>query len=386
MVTALAQSKCTRCKAQVEHGDLRCAVCAFAVPHHVGGAGDVQQEALKVFRCKGCGAAMSWSAEKKAVACAFCGEATALEEITDPVEQTEQWVPFAVDSRAAREAMRVWLKNLGWFRPNDLATASTIDEIKAIWWPAWIFDAHAECTWTADSNAGAGRSAWAPHAGHTDVAFERILIGASRGLDDKEMTALASAYNLASAQSQREAAAASAPDNVLEETFDAQRSAARERVAKACGAIAAERMKQGHIPGSTFRKVNVSLVLSELHTRRVALPAWILAYRYSGKLFRVVIHGQNAQTVTGTAPRSLWKILALVGGILAALTIIAVIIALVNAPPSRPRATQPARPAATAPAARPATPAVAPARPAAPRPAAPVPARPTPTKPQPTRK
>lgn len=368
MVTALATTRCTRCKAQVEEGDLRCAVCAFAVPHH--GAGQVQQEALKVFRCKGCGAAMSWSAEKKAVACAFCGDATALEEITDPVEQTEQWLPFAVDSKSAREAMRVWLKNLGWFRPNDLATASTIDEMKAIWWPAWIFDAQAQVTWTADSNAGAGRSAWAPHSGNTDIAFERILIGASRGLDDKEMSALASAYNLAPAQSQREAAVSSAPDTVLEEQFDAQRSAARERVAKACGAIAAERMKKGHIPGSTFRKVSVSLVLEELHTRRVALPAWILAYRYSGKLYRVVIHGQDAKTVTGSAPRSVWKILALVGGILAAITIVAVIVAFVNAPPSKPRA-QPARPAAaTSPAA------TSPARPAvAPRPAAP-PARP----------
>jgi hypothetical protein len=377
MVTALATTRCTRCKAQVEEGDLRCAVCAFAVPHH--GAGHVQQEALKVFRCKGCGAAMSWSAEKKAVACAFCGEATALEEITDPVEQTEQWVPFSVDSKAAREAMRVWLKNLGWFRPNDLATASTIDEIKAIWWPAWIFDAQAQVTWTADSNAGAGRSAWAPHSGNTEIAFERILIGASRGLDDKEMSALASAYNLASSQTQREAAAARAPDNVLEETFDAQRSAARERVARACEAIAAERMKKGHIPGSTFRKINVALVLSELLTRRVALPAWILAYRYSGKLYRVVIHGQDAKTVTGSAPRSVWKILALVGGILATLTIIAVIVALVNAPPSRPRAA-PARPAVPA--------ASAPARPTAPQPARPAtpPARPTtpakPTTPQ----
>lgn len=380
-MVALVQMKCRRCSAQIEDGDLRCAVCAFVVPQMgaPGGPGaHGAQEVMKVFRCKGCGAATSWSAEKKAVACAFCGEATALDEITDPVEQTETWVPFAVDAKNAHEALRTWLKNLGWFRPNDLSTASTIDEVKAIWWPAWIFDARAQVTWTADSNAGAGRSAWAPHSGNTEIAFERILIGASRGLEDKEMAALASAYNLASARGER----AGAPDNVLEETFDAQRSAARERVARACEAIAAERMKQGHIPGSTFRKVSVSLVLSELLTRRVALPAWILAYRYSGKLYRVVIHGQDAKTVTGSAPRSVWKILALIGGIVGALTIIAIILAIVNAPPKRaPTRPTSTRPAATAPAAT-APASTSPARPTPARPAAPAPARPAQPQPQ----
>lgn len=313
---------CGRCKAQVEHGDLRCAVCAWVVPH---AATIVAEEAMKVFRCKGCGAAMAWSAEKKAVACAFCGDATALEQIDDPVEQTEAWVPFAVDQNHARVALKAWLKNLGWFRPSDLATASTIDEIKAIWWPAWIFDARARVTWAADSNAGAGRSAWAPHSGETEIAFERILVGASRGLDDKEMAALASAYDLAPSTS-----SPSAGHSILEEAFDVQRSAAREKVARACEAIAGERVKSGHIPGNKFRKVQVSLVLSELLTRRVALPAWILAYRYGGKLYRVVVHGQDIKTVTGSAPRSLWKILGAILGGVAVLTLIAVVILLVG--------------------------------------------------------
>lgn len=320
--TALAISNCGRCKAQVEHGDLRCAVCAWTVPHR---GDDVAEQAMKVFRCKGCGAAMAWSAEKKAVACAFCGEATALEQIEDPVEQTEAWLPFAVDQGHAHNALKAWLKNLGWFRPSDLATASTVAEIKAIWWPAWIFDARARVTWAADSNAGSGRSAWAPHSGDTEIAFERILIGASRGLEDKEMTALASAYDLGPSTSNP-----TRDDSVLEETFDVQRTAARERVARACEAIAAERVKNGHIPGTSFRKIKVSLVLSELLTRRVALPAWILAYRYGGKLYRVVIHGQDAKTVTGSAPRSVWKILGAIAAALAVITVVAVVIVVVQ--------------------------------------------------------
>lgn len=252
---------------------------------------------------------MSWSAEKAAVACAFCGGAVALDEIVDPVEQTELWIPFYVDRERAQSALRAWFNTLGWFYPSDLASASTVDSIKAIWWPAWIFKARVQATWTADSDAGAGRSAWAPHSGVTELAFESILLGASRGLTEVEMASLAKAYDLSPA--------VTSPDrgfDVLEETFDIQRSAARKRVAKACQQLAAAAIKNGHIPGEKYRKVKTSLVVSNLITRRVALPAWILAYRYRGELHRVVVHGQVPGQILGTAPRSWLKIMAVALG------------------------------------------------------------------------
>src|SRR5262249_12358180 len=114
--------------------------------------------------------------------------------------------------------------------------------------------------------------------------------------------------------------------HVVEEAFDVQRSAARERVADACHAVARARIEDGHIPGTRFRNVHVSLVLEDLLTRRVALPAWVLAYRYKQKLYRVVVHGQQAGRVIGQAPLSVWKILAVVFGVAAALAIAGVIV------------------------------------------------------------
>lgn len=295
---------CGRCGAQVEHGDLRCAVCAWAVPRR---AVQKTHQVLKVFRCRGCGAAMSWSAEKAAVACVFCGRSVALDEIVDPVEQTELWIPFRVDQELAQSTLWAWFKTLGWFYPNDLVSASTVNSIKAIWWPAWIFKARVRATWTADSDAGAVRSEWAPHSGATELEFQSILLGVSRGLTEAEMAALAKVYDLSSA--------VTSPDrgfDVFEETFDVQRSAARKRVAKACHQLAAAAIKRGHIPGEKYRNVKVSVVISDLMTRRVALPAWILAYGYRGELYRVVIHGQVPGHIVGTAPRSWLKSMVVV--------------------------------------------------------------------------
>ena len=80
-------------------------------------------------------------------------------------------------------------------------------------------------------------------------------------------------------------------------------------------------MKKGHIPGTTFRNIKVALVLSSLATRRLSLPAWVLAYRYGNDVYRVVVHGQDRALVMGKAPWSLWRIWVAVVGVVAAVAL-----------------------------------------------------------------
>ena len=314
---------CSRCRAQLDDDDLRCPVCALLVAGQAAEHAPVA--ALKVFRCGGCGAAMSWSAEKAALACGFCGGATHLEELADPLEQTEAWLPFHVDAGAAQEALRVWQRSLSWFRPSDLASSSNVHSLQPTYWPAWLVDAHADVTWAADSDAGAGRSAWAPHAGVTDLAFDGLLVGASRGLSAAEMEQLAPAYDVRT-RSPSPSLSPSLGPSLVDESFDVQRSMARERVAAACSRAAHQTIQQGHIPGGRFRNVHVALVLSALTTTRLSLPAWVMAYRYGNDVYRVVVHGQDRAVVLGKAPWSAWKILLAVTGGLGALALVGALI------------------------------------------------------------
>ena len=59
-------------------------------------------------------------------------------------------------------------------------------------------------------------------------------------------------------------------------------------------------------------------------TERVALPAWILAYRYRGALYRAIVHGQRAELVVGRAPLDRAKVAAVVIAVLAIAAVIAV--------------------------------------------------------------
>lgn len=306
----VAGPHCQRCQAEVEHGDLRCAICGTKVPEAQATGTTTTQ--VDIMRCDGCGAAVSYDVKAKEPRCAFCASVMHVERVEDPMEQTGWWGTLSVDSTEAQQALTQWLGGLGFLRPSDLSQTATIEGLKPLWWVAWIFDATASVSWTADSNAGSRRSAWAPHSGQTELTFDRIVVGASRGLSHKETNALIPGHRL-------DLGGPVAPniEGAILEQFDVQRSEARGRILDAASAVATSRMQANQIPGSRYRNIKVELTLRGLRTRRCALPAYVLAYRYRDKLYRAVINGQNASYVTGRAPYSVPKIAAIVVGGLA---------------------------------------------------------------------
>ncbi len=331
-----ASLACRRCHTAIEVGDLRCSVCALTVPEAPRDA--VARPVAKILRCRECNAAVSHTVEKQAPACGFCGSVMEVEQPIDPVEQAEWIVPFSVDYDTARQSLRRWLGSLGWFRPGDLASSATVDTLHPLHWAAWVFDAEALVSWTADSDAGNGRSPWAPHAGSTRFSWDNIVASASRGLTMKETVKLAPNFRLDLAE--RIAAPPpelgapppelGAPPPEVQgapavERFDLQRSAARKKILESIEATAAAQLQRGHIPGKRFRNVHTSVLLERLVTRRMALPTWVLTYRYRGALYRALVHGQIPEAAFGEAPLS-WARVALV--VIAGVALISTIFAV----------------------------------------------------------
>jgi len=312
----LAEAQCARCRAQVEHGDLRCAICGTQVPPSQ--ATSTQAMHVEIMRCGGCGAAVSYDVKAQAPQCAFCASVMHVERVEDPIEQTGWWGNLSVDVNQAHGALQQWFGGLGFLRPSDLSQSASIEALKPLWWVAWVFDATASVSWTADSNAGSIRSAWAPHAGKCELQFDHIVVGASRGLSYQETSALIPGYQLNQGVN-------TAPqiEGAVVEQFDVQRSEARGRIIDAATAIALQQMQAKQIPGTRHRNIKVELTLRGLRTRRCAFPAYVLAYRYRNKLYRAVINGQNASYVTGRAPYSFWKISAIIVGGLALAIVLA---------------------------------------------------------------
>lgn len=320
----IAVGTCTRCRCVIEQGDLRCAICGLATPE-VAESNDTLR--VHVLRCQGCGAAVSYDAVHRAPACAFCGSVTEREELVDPPEQCDAHLPFTVTRAQAGSALKQWLGSRGFFRPADLARGSRVEKLQPLAWVGWVFSAHCTATWTADSNLGAGRSAWAPHSGAAELRFDALLVSASRGLRDAEVSELTPSYALDTRAAEPNHELDGHPVSI--ETFDVQRSAARRRITAAIEAAATDRIAADHVPGSRTRNVHVSVLLSQLETERLSFPAWVLAYRYKEKLYRVVVSGQNARYITGEAPLAWGRIAMVIGAVIA--LILAIVLLAANA-------------------------------------------------------
>ena len=314
-------STCARCESPVERSDLRCAVCGLPTPVPIDPTDAPESAVARIFRCHGCGAAMAYDASIGAPKCGFCRTVMELETPSDPIEEAEAFLPFRVDADTAREALRRWLGSLGWFRPPDLRHRAVLSEVEPLWWAGWTFDAHVRVSWAADSEVGAGRSAWAPHSGARSLQLSRVLVSASRGLTDEEVAALAPMYRLDTASPTPQG-----PPGSTVEQFAVQRSGARRTVVEALRRVAADHVTDD-VPGSRLRNLHVAVLPERLVTHRLAFPAWILAYRYGDRVYRAIVHGQDESCVHGDAPIA-WARIATIAIVL--VLVIAAIVATLS--------------------------------------------------------
>ncbi len=312
---------CTRCETALEDGDLRCAICAFPVP---AAAQPIDgKPRAQVLRCGECGAAVAFSAEAQAPRCGFCRATMAIEQPVDPIETARLRLPFSVDREAAEASLRGWLARRGWFAPRALSSEAVLESLTPLSWAAWLVNAEALVTWTADSDADANRSPWAPHAGQVSLGFRDIIVPASRGLREAEARRLIPYYELGRVVGVERALGDGEVASTIE-SFDAQRSAARRYVQDAIEAAAKVRVEP-QIPGRRYRNVRVACLLERQTTDRIALPAWVLAYRYRGNPYRAIVHGQHADVVVGKSPIDWSK----VGALVVIVALIAAIVALI---------------------------------------------------------
>jgi hypothetical protein len=302
-------------------------VCALPVPPLA--TPEIEKARSQILRCTECGAAVGFDANKQAPSCAFCGAVMKVEQPLDPVEVATRRLPFTVDRHHAELGLRAWLSKRGFFAPKTLRDEAVLESLHPLCWAAWVVDAQAQISWTADSDAGSGRSAWAPHAGQISLQFDNLAVPATRGLRIDESIKLTPHYDLSllvSCDAERTGIDADAAI----ESFDAQRSAARQLVMRGIENVARTKV-QRVVPGSRVRNIHVSVLLERQVTDRVALPAWVLAYRYRGSPYRAVVHGQNQTVVFGSSPTDWLKVLFVVGGIAVAIAAIVALVLLLQA-------------------------------------------------------
>ncbi len=169
------------------------------------------------------------------------------------------------------------------------------------------------------------RTEWHPLSGrHHSFHFHHLVSGAS-GLPQAEAQAVLP-FDLAAMQRYRPELLA----GWLAEPFAVTPEAALAACQEAFTALEGERIR-AFLPGDTNKGLEWTTTFDQVSEDRLLLPFWIGAYTYRGKLYRFVMNGQTGQA-TGTRPKSVAKILALVGGALLVLLLAVLFVMLGTAP------------------------------------------------------
>jgi len=316
--------RCGVCGSLIDEEDLFCANCGTESP--AAGDGTSPAPASRVathnFQCSGCGASMSYDATAGSLRCPFCASTQVVARPDAHILAPQAVVPFAINRQQAETAMRAWLGR-GFFRPGRLAAEAAVVAMQPVFVPYWIFNLRTQTYWTADSSQTppGARASWFPVAGEHRGEYRNLLIGASAALTPDETQALCP-YDLSSGVPPEKVDL----DRITVEQFTVPRKFARPLVRQGVEEWEAAECARRYVPGQS-RNVHVNVRILDMTSSPVLLPVWIMAYRFRDRLFRFLVNGQTGQA-TGQAPISGWKIAALVGGVIAAVLLVALLLGL----------------------------------------------------------
>lgn len=308
-MTDTTNDRCQVCGAMTDEEDLFCHNCGTEVAAADADTATPSHTAsTHSFRCQSCGASMSYDASAQALRCPFCG-ATQLSEVpTQRVLQAEHVVPMGVDRGIAEARLRAFLGSSFW-HPGDLGRQSQMQQATPVYVPYWVFAGDTHTCYTADSSSTppGARGDWYPVSGERSDRYQGILISGSSVLTPAETQSLLP-FDLQAAVPTGELDLA----NVTVEQFRVARKHARPWARSTI-----EQLERGRcaalVPGRA-RNVRVNVMLSNLTSTSILLPVWILAYRYRGQVYRVLVNGQSGK-LAGQAPYSYWKLFGVIAGI-----------------------------------------------------------------------
>lgn len=340
---------CEACGCPVEPGDRFCPACGTPQPksaQEVSTAQAADVAAAAFFRCQNCGCEMSADLQQRSYICPFCDSTYVAEfspALTDR-QRPEFVIGFALTPDQARDKFYQWIGQNAWFRPSDLRAAQIVDKQKGIYLPFWSFSMLAESRWEAsigeywyrtetyterDSKGNlvtktrrVRETEWWPLRGRHHRYHSGYLVSGSRGLQQREAQRLFPFQLPALKRYQPYFVAGWLCEEYSIARADALAICQQEFYHREQSHVAA------FLPGDTHRDLNVQTQFSQVNSDLCLLPIYLLTYRYRDRLFRFLVNGQTGK-VYGEKPVSWKRIWAAVGGGIAVVVLLVLLLSLV---------------------------------------------------------
>jgi hypothetical protein len=282
--------------------------------------------------CPSCGAQLVVEASLRTMRCPYCAAPNVVERppaagVPEPVFA----LGFALTHVAAREHVARWLKTRSRFTRSGIRSAEP-GEVRGVYVPAYLYsvlahsrfrasigeDYQEQETYTTTENGKTvtrtrtvTRTEWRSLNGELKGYVADVLVTASTGLRNEELEAL-EPFDLRGLARYTPALisgwVAEEPSLTREQCLAQARKEAEERVGGRLGQF---------MPGDSHRELQHESRLEWEALDVCLLPVWVLAVRYAegAPPLRVLVNGQTGE-VYGKAPISVWKVVAVVVGVL----------------------------------------------------------------------
>ncbi len=295
-------------------------------------------------KCQACGATPKMPPNATSMTCPFCGNNIVSQARATSILKPDAVLPFAVDQTRARAEFQRWIRRL-WFAPGELKNfVRQESRLNGMYVPYWTYDTRVT-TWYEGQRGDAyyvpvtytvmvngrpqvrtrmeRRIRWTPVSGVVNNAFDDLLVLASSSLPRERAEALEPWDLKAAVPYKDEYLSGFGSEGYslgLREGFE---------VARGIMAPVIEQTICADIGGDEQSIGNTRQRFDSITFKHILLPVWISAYRYRGKVFRILVNARTGE-VQGQRPYSAWKIAGAVVGGLLVVGVIALIVAIAN--------------------------------------------------------
>lgn len=298
--------------AKVEEQDLEAALARIAKKRSDGATGAIGDREVD---CKGCGATTTFSGEMTTSECPFCGLHLQRNDVHQAAERlaVDAILPFLVDKKSARKKLEEWVKGL-WFAPSDFKARGIQGKFNGLYLPFWTFDAmtftryvgkrgdnYQETVGSGNKKRTVTRTRWSQKKGSFDRFFDDVAVCAASKVPNSLIEELSPWPIEKAVPFNHELIAgyqAMTYDVDLQQGF----LQGKERVASDI-----EDDVRARIGGDKQEITSLDTKFSALTYKHTLFPVWMLAYRYNGEPYQIVINAATGE-VQGERPWSTLKI------------------------------------------------------------------------------
>ena len=249
---------------------------------------------MQIMRCTACGAELAVNGVETSTFCAYCGQATVVQDRVDDYLKPDYIIPFKVTREDAEKTIRMRL-NKGFFVPKGIKNFE-VEKIRGIYVPFWLFDMHYSDRQFYKYTKKQGKSSVTRYEYfEAKTFFKQLTLDASLNLND-DSSARLEPYDMRQLKEFDMAYLS----GYYSDRFDVGVADITGNAVLRAGELYNEQVqKEMKHKGAKLVKSDPDFNVSK--TEYALLPAWFLSFKYDDRPYTILVNGQTGKMV-GAVP------------------------------------------------------------------------------------